>query len=169
MMAESPKRGKMENLRKILIPIILFILATGCEDVRLHGFRSLQGGWNVCDTLEYAYCAPDGRDGSFAIDVQLRCEASYPYSELWLGVQCVADSAGLLSADTLRCEIFDSLGRHSGTTGGILYQTAHPLGVRQFPAGDTVRVRLYHLMDCGTVKGVTDAGIKITSLSQHQF
>ena len=103
------------------------------------------------------------------MDIQLRCEASYPYKELWLGVLCLADSVGLFSADTLCCEIFDSLGQHRGATNGILYQTTHKLGVRKFPAGDTVRVKLYHIMDCGTVKGVTDAGIKITSLSQHQF
>ncbi len=159
----------MANLKSNLFLFVLFLFATACEDVRVHSFRSLSGDWSVFDTLQYACCAPAGRNESFMIDVQLRSKPSYPYRELWLGVQCVADSSGLLSTDTLRCELFDSLGRHSGTTGGILYQTSHRLGTREFPKADTVRVRLYHLMDCEVVEGIADVGVRITALSQRQF
>lgn len=147
---------------------MLLILATSCEDVRLHTFHSLGGEWKATDTLEYIY-APGIKNEPCMIDVQLRSEASYPFSELWIGVQCRADSAGVLSTDTLRCEIFDSLGRHCGTTGGTLYQTSHQLGVREFPGGDTVRIRLYHLMEGSSVKDITDAGIKVTALAPRQF
>ena len=147
---------------------MLLILATSCEDVRLHTFHSIDGEWKATDTLDYTF-APGIKNEAYMIDVQLRSEASYPFSELWIGVQCRADSAGVLSTDTLRCEIFDSLGQHRGTTGGTLYQTSHQLGVREIPGGDTVRIRLYHLMESSIVKDITDAGIKITALSPRQF
>lgn len=159
----------MANLKTLVFSLVLLILASACEDVRMHSFQSLQGDWSRFDTLEYACYAPEGRDEAFVVDVQLRCEASYPYRELWLGVQCRADSVEYLSTDTLRCEIFDSLGRHNGTTGGVLYQTSHRLGVLEFPKADTVRVRLYHLMDGESVEGVTDVGIKVTALSRRRF
>lgn len=160
---------KKVKKRRILSPssilVGLLLLLAACEDVRLHAFRELQGEWYATDTLEYEYFnSSDGADHDAA--VQLRCSSAYPVRELWLRVEYTV--ADVCRADTICCEIFDSLGRQQGSSVGLLYQTSHAAGVYSVEPGDTAIFKVTHLMDT-PVNGVTDVGLKVCGRGRHLF
>ena len=157
------KVKKERILKPSNILLALLILFAACDDVRLHTFRELQGEWSATDTLRYDYFNPT-KETDFAVEVQLRCAASYPVRELWLRVECT--SAGRLSVDTLYCEIYDSLGRQQGSSVGLLRQTSHDAGLHFMQPDDTTRIKVTHLMD-GAVKGVADVGVKVCGRGRH--
>ncbi|MBQ7361445.1 MAG: gliding motility lipoprotein GldH [Bacteroidaceae bacterium] len=148
-----------------LLPIAALLLLTACEDVRFHVFCDVPSEWAATDTLEFSFVNVPNEQHSLMLDVQLRTTSSYPSRELWLAVQR-SGACGVVT-DTLRCEIFDSLGRQNGTGAGLYHQTSFAVGTMDVAPHDTVSIKVMHLMD-EIVCGVADVGVKVCGRGRHQ-
>ena len=64
------------------------------------------------------------------------------------------------AVDTLLCEVYDDNGRHKGSTAGLLYQVGSDTKILSLSA-DSLLFKVSHIMDCGTLHGVSDVGLKL--------
>lgn len=157
-MTERVKEEMFKSLNSVLI-FFSVLFAVSCKDLYFHEFRPVNAEWLPTDTLTYSF-VNNGQKRSLFINAELRCTPSFPMRCLWLYVECCGKESGFLLADTVCCEVFDTLGRQNGSTAGLLYQTSFPVGNVLVSPHDTLQIKVAHVMNT-PVNEVFDVGIKM--------
>ncbi|MDE6485631.1 MAG: gliding motility lipoprotein GldH [Duncaniella sp.] len=143
----------MKRLLSLLLTATTIILA-GCdtsgEDTL---FTNLPDeGWAYTDALSFS-----PRPGKGALNIAVRHDASYPYSNLWLEVAVVSADKNI-STDTVNLPLCDPYGRWLGKGFGGSYQIeAEVTPSVTIDTLTTLRVR--HIMRCDTIRGIDQVGI----------
>lgn len=163
VMADAKKAGtalKKVSSRLFVLFAILSLLS--CGNTVFHEFRKLGGGeWHVGDTLVFDSPSLPASHNGYSMRAELRSAASYAYKELFMRVEFVDSCGAPFLVDTVACSVYDNEGRRLGTSAGLLYQhSSDPLFIDSLPDGG-FSVRLAHVMECGTLSGVADVGIRI--------
>lgn len=148
--------------------IAAILLIAACNDF-FHEYRSVGGSWLPSDTLTFEYCRPDGEHRRCAVDVELRSGSNYPYKEILLRLECVSRRLKKSTVDTLVCELYDEKGHPCGTTAGLLRQTSYAADTIDIVPGDTIEIKVSHLMDDAPIVGILDVGVRLSHLGRHQF
>lgn len=147
------------------LALIIALLLSACSGTTLfHKFTPVENGqWLKNDTLAFQY-RNTGNGIECSINADVRLFASYPYKDLLIHVQVatVSNEIPLLS-DTLVCSVYDDGGRRLGSTAGLLYQVSSNSLRCVSPIGEPVVIKLSHIMECDTLCGVSDAGIRIVA------
>lgn len=163
-------KEKARRLRSDCLLLLLSMFALmGCDGTVYHHFTSMEGAeWCAGDTLSYLYEGDDFLRGdsscSMQLSVQLRSNSSFKYKGLWVRAESYALSGdSLLSVDTLFCRVYDENGRHIGSTAGLLFQNESNVAMVDASPGDTVEVRVTHIMPDAVLQGVCDVGIKLST------
>ncbi len=161
-------------IRVILRPSSIFILAMfllcACNDVRFHAYQSLRGEWLRSDTLQFAYCNASPSANDISAQVELRCDAEYIYRDLWVAVEMLSANSSCFFTDTLQIPIYDSEGVPQGSTVGVLRQLNASIdSIISLQPDDTLRVRIYHIMDDTLLRGIYDVGVKFAGCGRRQY
>lgn len=161
------------NLRNRSRALLLFsavvLLLSSCDGSLVHSYRSTGGEWHRNDTLVFTNTLLYKEVSSMELYAGVRCSAAYPYKDLWLQVELLCgDSATVVLRDTVQCAIYDTDGRHHGTTAGTLYQSEHFVTSLELPHNTPFDVRITHLMGDTLLRGVYDVGIRLASPCRHQ-
>lgn len=97
--------------------------------------------------------------------VEARTDASYRYQNLVVRAEILNANDSLLLCDTLPIMVYGNDGRRIGATAGMLYQHESNIVVPDIFFGDSVIIRLCHIMPDDTLKGVHDVGLKLMRLN----
>ncbi len=154
-------------INRLVAAAAIFVIAA-CSDL-FHQYRSVEGGWMPTDTLTFEYHSPVGEHRRCAVDIELRSGSSYPYKEIVLRVESASHILQRSRVDTLVCELYDASGHPHGSTSGILRQTSHPADTIDILPGDTVEIKITHLMDDAPIDGILDVGVRLSHHGRHQF
>lgn len=108
----------------------------------------------------------------YELTLEARVDASYAYKNIVASVQVNGKlkaenrkQGTEIFADTLVCEVYDGNGNPNGATAGILYQvSSEPIYIDAIE-GDTLFMRVSHIMDNDELGGVYDVGLRICSSS----
>ena len=144
--------------------LLSFLLLCACDGTLFHSFHSVNEGWQRHNELEYIY---DGRhlgSGKCGMYLEARTMAKYRYKNLVVRAEYMNTRDSLLVVDTIPLAVYDDSGRRSGATAGILYQQKSNMCFLDLPAGDSVVIRLSHIMPDETLEGVADVGVRLIGL-----
>lgn len=142
--------------------LFLLVLLCSCGGACFHSFRSIDGGWHRDSAVVYMY---DGHHrGSCAMSVETRTTAAYRFKNVVVRAEYLNVCDSLLGSDTISIPVFSDKGRRLGATAGMLYQHSSRMGHVDFPKGDSVVIRISHIMSDEILHGVTDVGIKLVDL-----
>lgn len=148
--------------------LAVMLLLYSCDGSLVHSYRSTGGEWHRNDTLAFENIRLYKEMPSIGLYAGVRCSAAYPYKDLWLQVELLCgDSAAVVLRDTVQCAIYDTDGRHHGTTAGTLYQSEHFVDSLELPHNTAFDVRITHLMRDTLLRGVYDVGIRLASPCRH--
>ena len=152
----------LRRVNKWLLPLLLLLVA--CDGTLFHRFSSIEGGlWNSTDTLAFGFEGVSGKHNGCMFDLclEVRTTAAYSYRNVVMRVEAFVSGDSLPQAvDTLFCEVYDSNGRHKGSTVGLLYQVGSEPKTLSLSA-DSLLFKVSHIMDCDTLCGVSDVGLKL--------
>ncbi len=115
-------------------------------------------GWEKNDSLVFSV-PPVATAGTYRMSIGLRINDLYPFTALSLELRQTAGSHTY--TDTLHCALADDGGKLVGRGVGYL-QYMFRLRELELDEGDTVHVRLRHIMKREILPGVADVGVKIT-------
>lgn len=173
MARERKATGMLLRASSLLLLPAMLLLAS-CGGTVFHEFRSIDGGsWSKGDTLAFLYDGSFDKEATgYNLSLEVRVDASYSYRNLVARVECLSGKeSSIIVADTLCCEIFGNEGQRKGATAGILYQVSSAPVHVESQGGDTLIVRVSHIMDATELAGVSDVGIRLESSYgrvQHQ-
>lgn len=129
----------------------------------MHGFSgSVGNSWQQNDTVVYVFDGTDRKYKELELSVEAIATASYRLKNLAVRAEYVSSQDSLLGCDTFLINVFDNEGRRAGATAGLLYQLRSDAKHVDFPAKDSIYIRLNHLMPASSLDGITDVGIRIT-------
>ena len=169
MAREKKVTGILPRVSKLSLMLLVPLIAA-CDGTVFHDFRSVNGSrWHRNDTLAFLYGSSYDKDAvGYSLSVEARVDASYSYRNLVARVECISKKDNsLIVADTLCCELFGSDGHRKGSTAGILYQVSSAPVTIDVAGGDTVVVRVSHIMDAVEIDGVSDVGVRLSSSYAH--
>ncbi len=129
--------------------------------VLMYEYRSMEGKrLDRRDTL--VFDLPEiTRTGVYALSIGVRLGNTYPYGEMWLGMEGILHNPDTMVRDTMRIATITPGGMPRGT-GLALRQFETDTLATRLHKGQTGTVRLFHIMACETVPEVLDIGIKIS-------
>ena len=143
--------------------LLLLLVLCSCDGTLFHSFRSVDGGWQRGNQLEYIYDGGYMDSSACGFYVEARTTANYLYKNLVVRAEFLNMRDSLLSVDTIPLVIYNDNGRRTGATAGMLYQQKSEFGVLKLPV-DTLVIRLSHIMPDDTLEGVADVGVRLTTL-----
>lgn len=113
-------------------------------------------GWAYGDTLVYPVTLADSVETGNLL-IALTHDNLYPYSNLWLEVTIIGDSA-LLLRDTVDLRLCDTSGRWFGRGIEGYYQLETPL-CPQITLPDSATITLRHIMRADTIHSISQIGL----------
>ena len=118
-------------------------------------------GWERNDTL--LFCIPPVKEpGRFNQQVGLRIVDSYPFTSISLIVEQRVFTGYRSRRDTIRCQLVDDNGFFDGP-GVDLHQSTFPLGYIDLKRGDSLCIKVRHVMKREMLPGISDVGITLTA------
>ena len=162
------KRREKAVLRRLSLLLVAIVLLASCDGAVYHRFEQVDSaGWAASDTLSFMYDGSSVAAGAaVAVAVQLRYAAAYEYKNMCVCVETSKAGGGLLSVDTLCCAIYDDDGRRLGAIAGTMYQNGSDAVVLPAVCSDTLCLKVSHIMDGDTLRGVYDVGVKLTMVKR---
>ena len=169
IMAEGIRKSLERMLQRASKPLLsLFALSlASCSGTLFHEYRALDDTcWSRSDTLMFIYdCSHESGVAGYELTFEARVDASYAYKNIVASVLVNGKQETEIFADTLVCEVYDGNGNPNGATAGILYQvSSEPIYIDAIE-GDTLFMRVSHIMDNDELGGVYDVGLRICSSS----
>ena len=120
-------------------------------------------GWRQGDTL--TFCTDTIRsDGNYLSMVGVRIKEDMPYRGISILVEQEIRNQGEVRdilSDTVDCEFVDDKGSRTGP-GISRYQYTFPIRSQQLSHGDSLTVRLTHVMTTDTFPAITEVGYILT-------
>ncbi|MCD6346058.1 MAG: gliding motility lipoprotein GldH [Bacteroidales bacterium] len=152
----------MKTIRYFLVFTILVLALWSCRTGYLFdGSKSLDtAGWLADDFVQFTAEVED-LDQEFDIDIHLRYDGRYAYSNLFLFIDTYAPT-GVSLRDTLECMFADRSGRWLGRGIGGHYTLEVPYKQRvKFPYKGSYRFKIQHGMRAEKLEHIKDIGISI--------
>lgn len=119
------------------------------------------GGWEKNDTLNFDI-PPLKDSGIYTAELGLRINESYPFTGITLIAQFI-DKQGVLSTDTLNCNLMDNNGIPQGK-GISYYQYSFKIKDLALIKDSRIRVCVRHDMKREILPGISDVGISLTQI-----
>lgn len=126
----------------------------------------MNGEWHKNDTLTFSDIVGSEDSNPLDLFIGVRYNADYLYKELWLQIVAFSDE-GMISCDTLCCDIFDGSGHRKGTTAGAIYQAEFFAGNVQIPHDKDYKLQIAPLTTDSVLHGIYDIGIRLAIPCQH--
>ena len=116
-------------------------------------------GWERSGTL--VFDVPKLRDsGRYRQEIGLRINVAYPFTGLSLLVERTIEPGHRVDVDTLNCRLYDSKGNALGD-GFSFFQYDFILSDGELQKGDSLHVRVSHIMMREILPGVSDIGFRL--------
>lgn len=135
-------------------------VACGWENTLFHRYCVVEEDWMRGGEL--AFELPRLQSGTgYQLLVDVRHDAGYPYTDLWLEVNHNLEDSTRSRIDTVRVQLIDGHGfpRGEGITG--IYQWEEPIGEGVADGNGKAVVTLRHLMKDSLLRGITDLGVRV--------
>jgi gliding motility-associated lipoprotein GldH len=145
----------------LLTIIILFFF--GCDSTRVYeDFQELPEGWAVGDTLQFRVLL-DGSEGPYDFTTQFRCDAAYPYSNLYYYLLINNRKDSILFTGLKEVMLFEpKTGKPLGSGLGDLYNVEHPvLSDFSVIGKDSLMVSIIQYMRIDKLQGVDRVGLRV--------
>lgn len=117
-------------------------------------------GWERSDTLTFSIPKLTGT-GRYRQEIGLRINGAYPFTAVSLLVEQTVEPGHRVTADTINCRLYDSKGNHLGN-GVSYFQYSFILSDTELQKGDSLNIRVRHIMRRETLPGISDIGFKMT-------
>lgn len=117
-------------------------------------------GWEKNDTMVYAVRRL-ARSGVYRQEIGLRITREYPFTGVSLLVERIVEPGHKVSVDTLNCRLYDDKGAIKGH-GVSHFQYSFILSDVDMRRGDSLNVRIRHLMKREILPGISDIGFRMT-------
>ncbi len=146
----------------ILLAVISLTMAlTACDKAVVHDeFKPTPiEGWEKNDTMVYAVKRL-ARGGVYRQEVGLRITREFPFTGVSLLVERIVEPGHKVFADTLNCRLYDEEGNVKGR-GVSLFQYNFILSDVEMQKGDSLNVRIRHLMKREILPGISDIGFRL--------
>lgn len=152
----------MNKGRIIALIVLLAIFTAGCKNDRL--FESVvslpKEGWKAKDFVQFEVTVQDTLS-EFQIDLSLRNDGRYAYSNLFLFIHTLAPT-GAQIRDTIECTLADRSGKWLGRGIGGQYSYEIPYKTRvRFPYPGVYRFEIQQGMRQDPLPFITDVGLSI--------
>ena len=118
-------------------------------------------GWERSDTIYFTVTTPR-QEGTFATQVHLRINDTFPFQEITLLVHQQHSSTHVTTTDTVSIHTTNHEGHFIGKGLSMLVYTAS-LGTIQMSTTDTLKVAIHHIMRRETINGISDIGFTLKS------
>lgn len=154
---------------KIFVVFLYILLFVSCDNRLLYEFKNVNGEWSRGDTLTFCFFENNNVSSDYTLRVELRNVHDCIYKNILLRVEACSNNYTKSLVDTVSCEIFSDKGVHNGATAGIMYQQASEKIHIPTLNGDTLHVKINHIMTEDTIIGVSDVGVRLQRLGRHRF
>jgi gliding motility-associated lipoprotein GldH len=136
-------------------------LLTACKQstVYYHYEDISESGWEKNDHIVFNV-ASLSTDATYQEELAMRISNKYPFMRLTLIVEQTIYPAGVVTTDTLDCNLIDERGNAIGQ-GVSQYQYLFPLKKVQLHCGDSLHLEVHHDMKREILPGITSVGIRI--------
>lgn len=115
--------------------------------------------WNNEDTLLYNIKGIK-EAGTYTREVCIRYNHNYPFTNLCLIIKQQILPAGIISTDTLHCQLTESdTSKHE--SGVAFKHNTFSLPPTELNENDSIIIKVYHDMRRKNLRGISDIGIKI--------
>lgn len=116
-------------------------------------------GWERSDTLVFAVPGLKA-SGRYRQEIGLRINSAYPFTALSLLVERTVEPGHRVSKDTLNCRLYDGKGNALGAGVGY-FQYDFILSDDDLRQGDSLNVRVHHIMMREILPGISDIGLRL--------
>lgn len=148
---------------------VALCLLSGCgqqEGLSFHTYCSIAPeGWQNQDTLDFELCIRDSAV-CYALTVEMRNRAEYPYLNLPLSIAFVDSVGTLLACDSIQLLLADGQGSWRGKGWGGLYCSAKEAKPICVPYSGRYTLRLSYALPDSLLPGLSDIGIRLESLNK---
>lgn len=148
--------------KSIAVVAMAATLMTACDtDVVYDSYcHAPTEGWEKTDTLQFNVPRM-AEGGRYRMEIGMRTNSSFPFTGITVVVDQVIEPRHRLQSDTINCRIADKDGNILGR-GVSFYQYDFILNDTDLRRGDSLNIRIRHIMRREVVPGVADVGVKIT-------
>ena len=119
-------------------------------------------GWEKNDTMIYGVKRLS-RGGVYRQEVGLRITREFPFTGVSLLVERTIEPGHTVTVDTLNCRLYDDKGNVKGR-GITRFQYSFVLSDVEMRKGDSLTVRIRHLMKREILPGITDIGFRLEAM-----
>lgn len=119
-------------------------------------------GWEKNDTMIYAVKRL-ARGGVYRQEVGMRITREFPFTGISLIVERTVEPGHTVIVDTLNCRLYDDKGNIKGH-GISRFQYGFVLSDMEMGKGDSLNVRIRHIMKREILPGITDIGFRLEAL-----
>ena len=171
--------NKMRKIRPTLIictiTIAMTLLASCNRNIIYNQYQSTNiDCWRKTDTLLYNIGTLNV-SGTYSYELGLRTTTTYPFTNICIVVEQENIKKSDVTKDTINCELTSSEGstKNNGRVAGIINKKANEkwgLGYKQYvfhlaskvmAENDSIRIKVYHIMDTDSITGISDIGIRV--------
>jgi gliding motility-associated lipoprotein GldH len=171
--------NKMRKIRPTLIictiTIAMALLASCNRNIIYNQYQSTNiDCWRKTDTLLYNI-GTIKESGAYSYELGLRTTTTYPFTNICIVLEQENIKKSDVTKDTINCELTSSEGgtKSNGRVAGIINKKANEkwgLGYKQyvFPLAskviienDSIKIKVYHIMDTNSITGISDIGIRL--------
>lgn len=142
--------------------ICLPLLLIGCQkNIKYHSYQPVPStGWSRNDTLIYEL--PSIPTGRYGYQIGIRHLESYPYQDLWIGIDQNLQDSTFYRTDTIHLYLTDKKGSWIGHGINGLLQFTHDSGFLSHSEEEgKYSFRIYHLMSDSLLPSINDIGIRL--------
>lgn len=152
---------RKQTLRAVLATVATAAVLTACDEVIVysHYEHTHLTGWERNDTI--LFCIPSmSQPGRFDETLGVRINDTYPFTSISLIVEQRVYPGYRSRRDTIKCTLADENGIFRGP-GVDLHQNTFQLGHIDLKRGDSLTVKVRHVMKRETLPGISDIGITL--------
>ena len=142
-------------MNKLLVICMTFCLAACQNHTIYHLYQPVQlTGWDKEDTICYTY-PPTESPVSLQLEIGIRHKDSYSYRDIWLSI------VQQEQVDTVHLYLANENGNWKGNGIGEMRLHAEEVPILITPKDSIHTIRITHIMEEDTLKGIHDIGICI--------
>lgn len=152
------------TISRLLAAMAVSVALSACDnDVVYDGFKPTpKEGWEKNDTMIYAV-KRIARGGVYRQEVGVRITREFPFTGVSLLVERTVEPGHTVTVDTLNCRLYDVKGNIKGH-GISHFQYDFLLSDVEMRKGDSLTVRIRHLMKREILPGITDIGFRLEAI-----
>ncbi len=149
------------NSRCAVVAILILSILSACTGGAIYDSHHNipHTGWEAYDTLTFTIDAP--QKGLYDIDLFLRHDNSYKYSNIWLFISHTTPQEKT-TTDTLDIVLADTYGNWYGGGWGSYYQYQQPLHTALPLDSGTHTIGITQAMRELTLQGIATIGLRVT-------